>query len=289
MSSLHPAIESAIGEATGAPFRIASASALGGGCIHHAECLTGADGRRFFVKQNSRDLLPSFAAEAEALAAMAATRTIRVPLPVATCHAAGKAALILEYLPISRARDGDWEAMGRQLARLHRHTADSFGWPSDNFIGPTPQHNTRHTDWITFYAECRLRPQITWARRKGLPLRQADALLDALPRLFAGYTPVPSLLHGDLWAGNAAFLEDRSPVTFDPAAYFGDREADLAMTSLFGGFPPPFYHAYHAEWPLHPDHPSRQSLYHLYHLLNHFILFGGSYGQQAEKGVRSII
>ena len=179
--------------------------------------------------------------------------------------------------------------MGEQLARLHRTQVTRFGWAHDNWIGSTPQPNTENPDWIAFYTDCRLRPQVEWARNRGLPLRQAGDLEAALPRFFAGYQPVPSLLHGDLWAGNADFMADGTPVIFDPAAYFGDREAELAMTEMFGGFPGEFYAGYNAEWPLDPGYRIRRQLYLLYHTLNHYNLFGGGYGAQAEAIVRALL
>jgi fructosamine-3-kinase len=282
-------IETTIGEATGQAFEIASESAIGGGCIHDAACVSGVDGRQFFVKRNHESLLYSFEAEAFALRAMAKTATIRVPQPVGTGSGAGHAVLVLEFLPMGGGRSGDWHAMGKQLARLHRTQSDAHGWPHDNWIGSTPQPNTRNTDWIAFYIECRLRPQVGWARKKGLRLARAGELESALPGLFAGYHPVPSLLHGDLWAGNADFMVDGTPVVFDPAAYYGDREADLAMTEMFGGFPAQFYQGYNDEWPLDPGYRVRKQLYLLYHTLNHYNLFGGGYGSQAEAIIRRLL
>lgn len=288
-SPIEQAIETTIREATGEAFEIAHTSGISGGCIHDATRTTGVDGRQFFIKRNSESLLPSFEAEADALRAIAATGTIRVPAPVGACKADGRAALILEFLPMGGGRTRDWNTMGRQLARLHRTCSDKFGWPQDNWIGSTPQLNTLHSDWISFYAECRLRPQVDWARKRGLRLRQAEYLHRALPAFFEGYTPLPSLLHGDLWAGNADFMHDGTPVIFDPAAYYGDREADLAMTEMFGGFTREFYQGYNGEWPLHEGYRIRKQLYLLYHTLNHFNLFGGGYGAQAEAIIHGLL
>lgn len=289
MQMLEREIENLISGATGTRFRIAGSRSIGGGCIHDARGLTGEDGRRFFIKQNAASLLPSFMAEVESLRAMAATGTIRVPEPVGAWASAGRALLVLEYLPIGNANGRDWQRMGRQLARLHQTTADTFGWDDDNWIGASPQINTRHPDWIPFMADCRLRPQIQWARNKGLELGAADRLIDRLPDFYRDYLPVPSLLHGDLWTGNAAFLEDGTPVVFDPASYYGDREADLAMTELFGGFPEAFYTGYESVWPLDPGYATRRDLTCLYHVLNHFNLFGGGYGAQAQGLIRRLL
>jgi protein-ribulosamine 3-kinase len=169
-----------------------------------------------------------------------------------------------------------------------RIRAPGFGWDHDNWIGATPQVNTWKEQWVQFFAECRLGPQIKWARNRGLPLSQAGELIESLPDFFDTYAPVPSLLHGDLWSGNAGFLADGTPVIFDPASHYGDRECDLAMTEMFGGFPGEFYRSYNAEWPLHTGYRIRKQLYILYHTLNHYNLFGGGYGSQAEAIIRSL-
>ncbi len=284
-----PHLEATISRETGRPFRVASADSLPGGCIHDARCLAGTDGRRFFVKLNDRAHLSGFEAEAFALGRIAATGTLRVPSPIATCEAGDGAALILEFLPLQSAGKPDWNRLGRELARLHRCTGEAFGWPHDNWIGSSPQKNSPYPEWPEFYAACRLRPQMTWAREKGLRLLRAEALIEAVPRFFKDTHPLPSLLHGDLWSGNAAFLNDGTPVVFDPASYYGDRETDLAMTQMFGGFRPEFYNAYNAEWPLDEGYSRRRDLYLLYHVLNHYVLFGGGYGSQAEGMVERLL
>jgi fructosamine-3-kinase len=282
MNSLPSAIESAIAEATGRPFRTAETRSLGGGCIHHARRLAGKDGRSFFVKSNTASFLSAFEAERHALEVIAGSDSLRVPLPVACCSTESEAALILEFLPIGHPARPRWEEMGRHFARLHRTTGEAFGWPHDNWLGSSPQINDQRPDWVAFYRDCRLRPQVEWARERGLKLPRAEDLMERLDAFFQDYQPAPSLLHGDLWSGNAAFLEDGTPVVFDTAAYYGDREADLAMTEMFGGFPPEFYHGYSQEWPLDPGYAERRPLYLLYHVLNHFTIFGGGYGSQAK-------
>jgi protein-ribulosamine 3-kinase len=165
------------------------------------------------------------------------------------------------------------------LAKVHRTAAPRFGWQRDNYIGSTPQRNGWCEDWREFWIERRVGPQLELARRNGF--RVAEPPLGSLD----GHRPQPSLLHGDLWSGNAGFTAE-GPVIFDPAVYYGDREADLAMTELFGGFPGTFYEAYHAAWPLEPGYEQRKHLYNLYHLLNHLNLFGGSYLGQVESTLR---
>jgi fructosamine-3-kinase len=183
----------------------------------------------------------------------------------------GKAFILLEELDLRRG--GDWRSMGQALARLHQVQGARFGWHRDNYIGLAPQANTWKDDWTDFFVECRLRPQ---ARRAGIDLPET-----AVRALLEDHRPAPSLLHGDFWSGNAGFTEE-GPVVFDPAVYYGDREADLAMTELFGGFPRAFYEGY---GPLDPGYERRKHLYNLYHLLNHLNLFGGGYRGQVEAAL----
>jgi fructosamine-3-kinase len=165
-------------------------------------------------------------------------------------------------------RNGDWAALGQMLAKLHRQTGPRFGWHRDNWIGATPQVNGWRDDWSEFWQECRIRPQLELARKNGFSLPEP-------PRL-KNHQPQASLLHGDLWSGNAGFIE-KGPVIFDPAVYYGDREADIAMTELFGGFPARFYDAYNEAFPLPAGYETRKHFYNLYHLLNHLNIFGAGY------------
>jgi protein-ribulosamine 3-kinase len=198
---------------------------------------------------------------------------VRVPKVFSHGVEGGQAYLLLEYLDLQG--NGDFAALGRMLATLHRKTATRFGWQRDNYIGATPQANGWCDDWAEFWRERRLRPQF---ERAGLKLEFAEKLLE-------NHRPQPSLLHGDLWNGNVGFTPE-GPVIFDPAVYYGDREADLAMTELFGGFPREFYQAYRQAWPLPPGYEKRKHLYNLYHLLNHLNLFGGGYLGQVNATLR---
>jgi len=283
--SLRAALEAAISRATGAQFAIRRAIAASGGCIHSSWVLESGEGR-YFAKTNDAGLAEAFAAEADGLAALA-DAGMRVPKPVVQGEADGSAFLVLEHLALGQGTDAGFRGLGRRLARLHAHHATAFGWHRDNFIGLTPQPNRRHASWAEFWHRERLAPQLELAARNGhrgelQPLGQR--LVDAVPELLAGHTPAPSLLHGDLWSGNASFLGDGTPVVFDPAAYYGDAEADLAMTELFGGFPPGFYAGYREARPIdEAGYRSRRDLYNLYHVLNHLNLFGGGYRAQAER------
>jgi fructosamine-3-kinase len=168
----------------------------------------------------------------------------------------------------------DWPAMGRMLAALHRNTSERYGWDTDNWIGLAPQVNGWSDDWTDFFWEKRLTPQL---RRAGISIDEKKT-----KQILEGHRPQASLLHGDLWSGNAGFTPD-GPVIFDPAVYYGDREADLAMTELFGGFPTEFYSSYRKELPLAAGYERRKHLYNLYHLLNHLNLFGGGYRAQVDR------
>lgn len=250
----------------------------GGGCIH--DCYrVGIAGVSRFLKTNSPAQADAFAAEAEGLGALREA-AMRVPAPLRHGVAGDRAYLLLELLDLSGGKH--FTALGRMLAAMHRRTGERFGWARDNYIGSTPQANAWRDDWSKFWLECRLEPQLELARRNGFRI--------ALPSMkwLEGHRPMPSLLHGDLWSGNAGFTPE-GPVLFDPAVYYGDREADLAMTELFGGFPRAFYEAYHAAWPLEEGYERRKHLYNLYHLLNHLNLFGGRYLPQVEATLRLLL
>lgn len=278
------AIADRIGKATQTRFTLARASRLSGGCINRAWRIEGENGACYFVKLNAARRQPMFEAESAGLAAIAATRTLRVPQPVA-CGACGEHAfLVLEFLELSGG--GNERALGELLAALHRCTSTQFGFSQDNTLGETPQNNAWSPGWIDFWRERRLGFQLDLAARNGHGAKlqeMGDVLMERLPEFFEGYRPVPSLLHGDLWGGNHAFLVGGTPALFDPAPYYGDRETDLAMTELFGGFGPEFYAAYRAAWPLDKGYAARRTLYNLYHILNHANLFGGGYVRQAES------
>jgi len=291
MATLRSAIAQHISRTTGTGFVPVAKRSVGGGCINVTEFLDGGD-RRFFLKLNQAERLGMFEAEAAGLRELARGGAIRVPEPVCWGEADGQAYLVLEYLELGAGNMRTAEKLGVGLARLHQVHGSQFGWNLDNTIGATPQINTPSLDWVQFWGEMRLRRQLELAARNGyagMLQRNGERLLGALPWLFAGHQPMPSLLHGDLWSGNYAADEHDEPVIFDPAVYFGDREADLAMTELFGGFPARFYHAYRETLPLDSGYAVRKTLYNLYHVLNHLNLFGGGYLTQAERMLASLL
>ncbi len=231
-----------------------------------------------------------FAAEAAGLREILDSGSVTAPRPI--CHGSleGRAFLVLEYVPFGPGNAPD--LLGRQLAQMHRHSWGSYGWWRDNTIGSTPQINTPCSDWVEFWRERRLGYQLRLAGEggyRGNLQRNGERLLELFPALFSGYTPAISLLHGDLWSGNAGVAAAGHTVIFDPAVYYGDREADIAMTELFGGFPARFYSAYVEQWPLDDGYLVRRDLYNLYHVLNHLNLFGGGYLRQAEQMLERLL
>ena len=247
------------------------------------------NGRKYFAKVNERAQLDNFAAEADGLAALAAAGA-RVPSPLCRGEEGDEAFLVLEYLEMRGS--GDYAALGRALAHVHSISGEFFGWRRDNYIGRTPQLNCRSSSWSDFWRDSRLLPQLDLARESGLRaslVRKGERLADDLPRFLSDHAPAASLLHGDLWGGNTGFLASGAPVLFDPAVYWGDRETDLAMTELFGGFPRDFYSAYAESAPLDRGYAARKTLYNLYHVLNHANLFGGGYAAQAERMIDQLL
>lgn len=217
-----------------------------------------------------------YAAEADGLRALRAAG-VRAPEPFA--HGVRDGAAFIEMERLELGATPDWRAMAHMLAALHRQVSDRFGWASDNWIGLSPQKNALGGDWPAFFRDCRLMPQIERARRSGFALEMPP--LSALQ----AHRPQPALVHGDLWGGNVGFTA-AGPVIFDPAVYYADREVDLAMTELFGGFPRAFYSAYREAFPLEPGYERRRPLYNLYHLLNHLNLFGAGYLAQVQATLR---
>jgi protein-ribulosamine 3-kinase len=291
-TDLCEALTTALDHFTGSPNRIQQFSEAGGGSISRTVIARTAD-TRWFVKLNSVDHIEMFEAEADGLAALARCPALRVPRVVGHGICSRHAWLILEYLDLVPLREGSTSKnAGQTLAGLHRITSDQFGWHRANFIGSTPQHNAGQRTWPLFFARQRLRPQLELAGRqghKGKFIAEGERLAEKLPAFFVDHQPAISLLHGDLWHGNAAVDESGTLTLFDPAVYYGDRETDLAMTELFGGFPNSFYAAYREAWPLADGFEQRKTLYNLYHVLNHLNLFGGGYLHQAERMIAKLL
>lgn len=284
-------IEQDISAATGKAFSNSQRRSAGGGSISSAAVLR--DGARaYFVKTIRGARAEMFAAECDGLREILATETVLAPTPI--CHGAAEGAsyIVLSYLDLRNPTTKTHITFGQQLAAMHRIFRNHFGWHRDNTIGSTPQLNLACDDWITFYRDRRLAYQLEVAARNGYTGRiqgLGESILVRIKEFFPGYAPRASLLHGDLWSGNHAADEQGNPVIFDPAVYYGDRETDVAMTALFGGFPEAFYDAYASMYPLDPGYTTRKELYNLYHVLNHLNLFGGGYLGQAQDLMESLL
>lgn len=278
-----------IAQVTGSPFAMTSPRSVGGGCINQGYAVSDGS-QTFFIKLNQAVQIAMFEAEAEGLQQMQDSRTIRVPTPICYGTEGRMAYLALEWLELGRGSASDWQEMGRQLAAMHRTTsASGFGWQRSNTIGATPQINPWTASWAEFFTQHRIGYQLQLAQRRGGHFPQQARLMAAIPRLLMDHHPQPSLVHGDLWSGNAAVSQAGEPVIFDPATYFGDREVDIAMTELFGGFPAEFYQGYNQSFPLDAGYQQRRLLYNLYHILNHFNLFGGGYESQANRMIGQLL
>jgi fructosamine-3-kinase len=287
--ALWDAVAADLETATGVRAPLNRQGAVSGGCINQAQRIEYG-GTLYFVKLNTAGQVGMFAAEAEGLNAMRRCDALRIPAPV--CRGADRQSswLVMENLELGGR--GNAAALGEGLAAMHRITQDTFGWHRDNTIGSTPQVNSPDENWVDFYRQQRLQFQLELAERNGCGRQlssRGERLLAGFHVLFSDYSPQPSLLHGDLWSGNHAWTRAGEPAIFDPAVYFGDREADLAMTELFGGFSGGFYDAYENAWPIDPGYRVRKTLYNLYHILNHFNLFGGGYASQAQGMVDRLL
>lgn len=256
-----------------------------GGDINQTYQLEFAETSPLFIKLNNAQKLSMFEAEKFALKVIYNTKSLKIPKPIISGVFTDTAYLVMEYIDFGQANDRSYTEFGRQLAKMHRTTQNNFGFEIDNTIGCTLQQNSSERSWVNFWRDKRMLPQLILAQKNGAPSsiqHKADRLLERLEDFFP-FVPKPSLLHGDLWAGNYAVDGSGHPVIYDPASYYGDRECDIAMTELFGRCPASFYIAYNEAWPLIEGYERRRTLYNLYHIINHFNLFGGAYAVQAEN------
>ena len=311
-------ISAHISEVTGDKFAIDNRHSVSGGCINLGYSISSSS-RIYFAKITQVSQVAMFEAEALGLQQMRETQTIRVPEPICWGTEGNSAYIVLEWLNLGgRAGDSAWAEMGRKLAAMHKYIPPSsplprggeevnsgllregeeansgllrraFGWDINNTIGSILQINNWRANWAEFWAEHRIGYQLKLAKSRGGHFPQGGRLLKLIPELLAGHRPEPSLVHGDLWSGNAGVTPAGEPVIFDPATYFGDREVDIAMTELFGGFPAQFYRGYNQVLPLDSGYEKRKNIYNLYHILNHFNLFGGSYESQANQMINRIL
>jgi len=306
------ALCSILSEISGHAFEIDESTPIGGGCINSAYHIRGGN-ESYFVKLNDGAHFGSFQAEYYGLQQLGASASVRVPQPLHVASVGGQAILIMEYMPLTRrASSTHWRAMGDELARLHATPVSdingalgragaapetelplSFGGRISNAtLGNRSGFLGEGDEWSDFFCRHRLQFQFAQSRAiHGYEFAHQDALLSAA-RALISHQPAPSLVHGDLWAGNAAFAHDNGetfPCFFDPAPYIADGETDLALTELFGGFPNAFYEGYASVRPIDSGYRARRAVYNLYHVLNHYNLFGGGYKEQAQAMIREII
>ena len=264
-----------------------SITPVGGGDINEAARVETQDAR-YFVKWSFRPRPRLFEVEARGLNLLAGAGALHIPRVIAVIDQ--PAALVLEWIDLGANKMAAAEALGRGLARQHQSTAPTYGLDHDNYLGSTPQTNTPGETWLEFFRDQRLGAQMALAQARGHltsdRARRLDRVLTHLDRWLEPAISAPSLLHGDLWGGN--YLSDAAdqPVLIDPAVYYGDREAEIAFTELFGGFDARFYAAYNEAWPLDRGYAERRDLYNLYHLLNHLNLFGEGYGGSVDAILR---
>jgi len=257
-------------------------SSAGGGCIADSQIVSTRSGKKFFLKQGFTNGM--FEKEAHGLQELTLPGVIRIPKVIDV----GEDYLILEHIEGGARKKDFFEDFGHQFALLHQYSAPKFGFFEDNFIGSTPQKNiasdAEATNWPLFYWNNRLFFQFRLAEKNGYADEQLTSLIskleNRLEKILENSEEPPSLLHGDLWGGNYMTDESGNPVLIDPAVYYGHREADLAMTKLFGGFSKKFYEAYQETYPLKPGFERREPAYLLYHVLNHLNLFGLNYYSQ---------
>ncbi|MFV1984685.1 MAG: fructosamine kinase family protein [Thiohalomonadales bacterium] len=291
MDKMWQIIEQSISDAVRISFTIKKQSSVSGGCINRAFKVQD-ENYDYFVKLNDVDLLDMFEAEFEGLSEIAQSKTIAVPKPICSGLAAGFAFIVLENLSFGSSDQAGFAMLGKQLAKMHRTQQVQFGWTRDNTIGSSTQVNSQSQNWLEFWQTQRLGYQLDLAGQNGYGgslQKKGDKLMEKMSGLFPDGNPKSSLLHGDLWSGNMAILQSGTPVIFDPAVYYGDRETDIAMTELFGGFSENFYLSYNEYYPLESGYSTRKIFYNTYHILNHLNLFGGGYGQQAESMMDKVL
>ncbi len=290
-------IELHLAKTLGRTLQFKHKKALSGGCINQAWKVTDNEGKQWFIKTNSPSMSDMFSAEADGLNEIRKSNSIISPKAIAHGETSDCSYLILEYIDLQTQMNQ--KLLGEQLANMHQfqnpknhNLKRKFGWKRNNTIGSTKQSNKPHKDWASFWKNERLLYQLKLAQKNGYSNTAYDnglKLSEELSAFFTDYQPKPSLLHGDLWSGNCGSDLQSNPVIYDPAVYFGDRETDIAMTELFGGFSTDFYDAYNTHYPLDSGYKVRKKLYNLYHILNHFNLFGGGYTSQADNMTKQLL
>jgi protein-ribulosamine 3-kinase len=258
---------------------------IGGGSINDTSKVTVNGNRHFFLKLNSASRLPGlFEKEKNGLEFLRRTYAMTIPEVIICMEAGDQQLLLLEWIDAGHTTKQFWKNFGKQLAQLHLSTNDYFGFPEDNYMGALPQSNTFKKNWVDFFVQHRLQPQVKMAIDKqhlhGNKVSGFESLYKKLDTIFN--SEPPSLLHGDLWSGNFLCDKKETPALIDPAVYFGHRSMDLAMTTLFGGFDKAFYEAYQYHTPLPANYSDQWEICNLYPLLVHLNIFGISYLRDIE-------
>lgn len=258
------------------PGTIERVRSCGGGCIGTSYIIDSTEGRFFLKEYNKRGIST---VEAQALIDMSEISGVSVPKVLSN----NDTQLLLDFIEQGRSTSKSQKLLGYMLASLHNKKGVCFGYSINNFIGLSNQVNTEESSWITFYMKHRLGYQIKLAKQNGYMdvIEVYQSLEKHIPEILVGDRDEPTLVHGDLWSGNVIFGTSGEPYLIDPAAYYGTREADLAMTYVFGGFNRDFYSSYMEVSPLHSGWKERLAMYKLYHILNHLNLFGSSYRTEA--------
>jgi len=266
---------------------ITNVRSIGGGCINSAFAFDyGNSG--FFLKENNRDEFPQmFKKESRGLQTLSQCSSLVIPKPIFEMTAGEKQLLVMEYLEKAPSSGSYSEKLGAGLAELHKIKKDFFGFDEDNYIGSLPQSNKKKNKWEDFFPEERLDPLVKWTYDTKMLDKKYVSSFENLYKRIGEIFPeeAPSVLHGDLWGGNA-MNTTKGPAVYDPAVYYGHREMDLAMTRLFGGFDHAFYEAYNAAFPLEKNYHQRADICNLYPLLVHVKLFGGGYLNDVQQIIK---
>ncbi len=281
-------IEKAIVEATNKPFIIKEKQRVTGGDINTAFLLSDQDSS-YFIKLNEKQHSALFEAESYSLNQISQQTDLRCPEVICSGQTMDKSFLVLEALSFITPNDDDWKSLGKAIAKMHKDTQHGqYGWQDDNYIGLNLQANKWSSNWSTFFAEQRIGWQLQLLNEKSISLGNIEHITTVCHDALLHHHVTPCLVHGDLWQGNVGFTTD-GPCVFDPACYYGDREADIAMTELFGHFPAPFYQGYQEDYPLPKHYEERKQVYNLYHMLNHANLFGGVYIEQSKAILQRLL
>ena len=265
---------------------------VGGGCIHNAWCIHFQNGKKVFAKSNHIDNINMFKFERECLLLLkrfANESYIYIPKPLDLISYQRISILVLEWMDLNQSQQS---LLGKGLALLHKSSTEennkNFGWGSEGFIGSNSQIKGWESDWGKFFVNYRLKPQLKKAEKWGVRLDDYEDLLKYLSSYLNNHHPRVSLVHGDLWSGNCGSTGNGLGSLYDPASYWGDREVDISMTKLFGGFNKDFYKGYEEIWPLDDFSKDRTEIYNLYHLLNHANIFGGSYQEASLRILKNL-